>query len=261
MSPEVQTSFTGFFSHLMMLHYSCAHKPTECFPFALKELMQTTFKHACIKIHTQKLYQQTPFELLHMLNKSIQLSFVLRMRFLFPIKIKMYFYMPNAKQQNVQWQHSVWGTREVFVPANKYTLAIFCSSKIRYLGQGVRSFLLGLSGETCFVLRLRSEINEKPFDFPSKERVQAGRNCELRWGECRMPPTKREREEGNTLIKQFLLIIMLFGFLFLFCIADPVCHFAWEWFDTATFATVHVFVTTQCHSLWHSIKSYICLLK
>ena len=59
-------------------------------------------------------------------------------------------------------------------------IAIFCASKIRYLGQGVRSFLVGLSGESCFVLRLRSEINEKPFDFPSKERARAGRNCELR---------------------------------------------------------------------------------
>lgn len=58
--------------------------------------------------------------------------------------------------------------------ANKYTHAIFCSAKIRYLGQGVRSFLVGLSRELCFVLRLRSEINEEPFDFPSKESV---------WGE------------------------------------------------------------------------------
>ena len=53
---------------------------------------------------------------------------------------------------------------------------------------------MGLSGELCFMLRLRSEINEKPFDFPSKERVQAGRNCELCCAECRMPPTEGEGE-------------------------------------------------------------------
>lgn len=169
--------------------------------------------------------------------------------------------MPNTQQQNVQWQHSVWGMREVFVPANKYAHAIFCSSKIRYLGQGVRSFLLGLSGESCFVLRLQSEINEKPFDFPSKDGVQAGRNCELCWGECRMPPTERKREAGNTLIKQFLLIIMLFGSLFLFCVCKPACHFGWQWFDRATFVMVHVFVTTQCHFLWHSIMSHNWLLR
>lgn len=143
-----------------------------------------------LKIHRQtqssKYYQQTQFELLHLLNKSIQLSFVLETSLLFPpIKIEIYFYTSNTQWYNAQWQRSVWGLREVFVPANKYVHAIFCSSKIRYLGQGVRSFLAGLSRESCFVLPLQYEINEKPFDFPSKERVQEGRNCELCWGECR----------------------------------------------------------------------------
>lgn len=147
-----------------------------------------------------------------MLCKSIQLSFVLgSMCFLSPIKIEMYFYMPNKHRQNVQWQHSIWGMRKVFVPANKCMHAIFCSSKIRYLGQGVRSFLVGLSRESCFVLCLQSEINEKPFDFPSKERLQVGRNCELCWAEPWMPPTAREKEKrGETLIKQFFLIIILY---------------------------------------------------
>lgn len=31
----------------------------------------------------------------------------------------------------------------------------------------------------------------KPFDFPSKERARAGRNCELCCAECTMPPTTR----------------------------------------------------------------------
>lgn len=154
------------------------------------------------KSQRSKHYQHSLFELLLMLSKSIQLSFVLRMCFLSPIKIEMYFYMPNTQRQNVQWQHGVWGMRGIFVPANKCTPAIFCSCKIRYLGQGVRSFLVGLSGESCFVLRLRSEIKGKPFDFPSKERVRAGRNCELCWAECRMPPTEREQEkEGEDINK------------------------------------------------------------
>lgn len=179
--------------------------------YNIRKLTQSRYRYTSKQMHTRacahknthsqsqssKHYQQTHFELLHMLSKSIQLSFVLETCFLSPIKIEMYFYMPNTQRQNVQWQHSVWGMREVFVPANKYVHAIFCSSKIRYLGQGVRSFLVGLSGESCFVLRLRSEINEKPFDFPSKERVQAGRNCELCWGECRMPPMERKREKSG----------------------------------------------------------------
>lgn len=119
--------------------------------------------------------------------------------FLSPITIEMYFYMANTQRQNVQWQRNVWGMREVYVPANKYVHAIFCSSKIRYLGQGVRSFLAGLSRDLCFVLRLQSETNEKPFDFPSKERVQAGRNCELCWGECGIPSIEEEREREKSI--------------------------------------------------------------
>lgn len=94
---------------------------------------------------------------------------------------------------------------KVSVPANKHAAAIFCSFKIRYLGQGVRSFLAGLSRESCFCeLRLQSEINEKPFDFPSKEKAWGGvggSDCELCWGECGIPATGRVKKK-KTWIKQ-----------------------------------------------------------
>lgn len=64
---------------------------------------------------------------------------------------------------------------------------------------------------SCFVLRC--EINEKPFDFPSKESVHVGRNCELCRRERRHPLVERgnKRGGGDALIKQFLLIITQFG--------------------------------------------------
>lgn len=68
---------------------------------------------------------------------------------------------------------------------------------------------------------------------------------------------EKEREEEETLIKQFLLIITLFSFLFLFCVEEPACHFSWEWFDTAPFATVAyccmVLLLLNVTFLWYSI--------
>ena len=63
---------------------------------------------------------------------------------------------------------------------------------------------------SCFTLRC--EINEKkPFDFPSKESGNVGRN----WEPCRRermhPLVEREKKEGGALIKQFLAIITQFG--------------------------------------------------
>lgn len=87
---------------------------------------------------------------------------------------KDFYLLSDTKGKDVQWHRHVWGTREDSLPASKCMHAIFCSAKIRYLGQGVRSFLVGLSRELRFVLHLRCEINEKPFDFSSKESV---------WGE------------------------------------------------------------------------------
>lgn len=49
---------------------------------------------------------------------------------------------------------------------------------------------------------------------------------------------EKRRRGGKTLIKQFLLIIILFSFLFLFCVEEPACHLSWGWFDEAAFATV-----------------------
>lgn len=170
------------------------------------------------------------------------------------IKIEMYFYMPNTQLQNVQWQHAVWGTRVrggggIFVPANKCTHVIFCSCKIRYLGQGVRSFLVGLSGDVVFFFLFffcaSSSVCDKwkPFDFPSKERVRAWGNCELCWAECMMPPTTRGEK---TLIKQFWLIIIQFSFLFLFSTEEPACHFRWEWLDIAALST-EAYCCMFCH--------------
>lgn len=48
---------------------------------------------------------------------------------------------------------------------------------------------------SCFVLRC--EINEKPFDFPSKESVHVGRNCELCRRECRHPLVERGKMGGR----------------------------------------------------------------
>lgn len=58
--------------------------------------------------------------------------------------------------QNVQWQRRVWGMRE-FVLANKNVHAIFCSSKIRYLGQGVAVSSRVSRGTSvlCFLFSLR----------------------------------------------------------------------------------------------------------
>lgn len=174
-----------------------------------------------------------------MLNKSIQLSSVLETCFLSPIKIEMYFYMPNTQRRNVQWQHGVWGMRGVFVPANKYVHAIFCCSKIRYLGQGVRSFLVGLSGESCFVLL--SSVWDKWKTFWLSLQGESASREEL-WAMLRRMQDasngEKKRREGKTLIKQFLLIIILFGFLFLFRVEEPACHLSRGGFDTAPLATV-----------------------
>lgn len=90
---------------------------------------------------------------------------------------------------------------------------------------------------SCFVLRC--EINEKPFDFPSKESVHVGRNCELcRRG--RRPPLvergeKKKKVGENALIKQFLLIITQFG-VSIFILHWRTCRASWKWFDTTPFA-------------------------
>lgn len=86
---------------------------------------------------------------------------------------------------------------------------------------------------SCFVLRC--EINEKPFDFPSKEIVHVGRNCELCRRERRRPLVERKKEGENTLMKQFLLIITQFG-VSIFILQWGICRVCWKWFDTTPFA-------------------------
>lgn len=109
-----------------------------------------TNKNTHSQSQSSKYYQQTHFELLHMLSKSIQLSFVLQTCFLSPIKIEMYFYMPNTQQQNVQWQHSVWGAREVFVPANKYAHCYFLRLQDQIFGARCSQFPRGSLGGVVF---------------------------------------------------------------------------------------------------------------
>lgn len=125
------------------------------------------------------------------------------------------------------------------MPANKYAHAIFCSSKIRYLGQGVRSFLVGLSGESCFMLRSSLWDKWKTFWLS----LQGERACgEKLWampkrtqaffsGEGRKDKKVRE----NALIKQFLLIITQFG-VSIFILHWRTCRASWKWFDTTPFA-------------------------
>lgn len=175
-----------------------------------------------------------------------------------PIKIEMYFYMPNTQRRNVQWQHGVWGTGEIFVPANKCTRVIFCSCKIRYLGQGVRSFLVGLSGETCFVLRLQSEINENLLTFPPRRERERGGTVSYAVQNAWCLQRQEEKGKkcgGETLIKQFQLIIIQFSFLFLFSVEKPACHFRWEWLDIAALST-EAYCCMFCHysmSLFYDI--------
>lgn len=95
--------------------FSKHHKSTDALQIHISTQMHTNTQMRGGIIHfksqSSKYYQDSLFELFHMLSKSIQLSFVLRMCFLFSIKIEMYFYMPNTQWKNVQWQHSVWGMR------------------------------------------------------------------------------------------------------------------------------------------------------
>lgn len=49
---------------------------------------------------------------------------------------------------------------------------------------------------------------------------------------------KKREKRGRALIKHFLLIIILFGFLLLFRVGERACRSSREWFDTAPFATV-----------------------
>lgn len=120
--------------------------------------------------------------------------------------------------RGAQWQRSVWGMREgkVSVPANKHAAAIFCSSKIRYLGQGVRSFLAGLSRESC--LQAPSSVWDKWKTFwLSLQGESARRRGKRLWATLRRMWDSCNGESGKkkTLIKQFFLIMRLFGMLFL----------------------------------------------
>lgn len=79
---------------------------------------------------------------------------------------------------------------------------------------------------SCFVLRC--EINEKPFDFPSKESVHVGRNCELcRRG--RRPPLvergeKEKKSQGERINKTISSHYnSVWGFYFYFALKNLPC--------------------------------------
>lgn len=138
-------------------------------------------------------------------------------------------------------QDQIFGARCSQFPRGSLGGVVFCASSSVW--DKWKTFWLSLQGESAS----REEL------WAMLRRMQDASNRE------------KKRKEGKTLIKQFLLIIMLFGFLFLFCVEEPACHFSWEWFDTAHIATVAyccMFLSLlNVTFLWCSIMSYICLLK
>lgn len=107
-------------------------------------------------------------------------------------------------------QDQIFGARCSQFPPGSLEGVMFCASSSVW--DKWKTFWLSLQGESASREELQAMLR----------RMQDASNGE------------KKREEGNTLIKQLLLIIMLFGFLFLFCVEEPACHFGWEWFNTAT---------------------------